>query len=64
MKKQARILGSIAKPHGFRQRHRLGTCLLLTSFLLSACGQKGALYLPAPTQGASSASTATKAPTP
>jgi predicted small lipoprotein YifL len=53
MKKQLRILGSIAKP--------LTACVLLGTLLLSACGQKGPLYLPSPDQGASSASSGTKA---
>ncbi|MBC7700205.1 lipoprotein [Aquabacterium sp.] len=34
---------------------------LLGALLLSACGQKGPLYLPSPDQGASSASSGTKA---
>ncbi|MGH6647991.1 LPS translocon maturation chaperone LptM [Aquabacterium sp.] len=53
MKKQLRILGSIAKP--------LTACMLIGTLLLSACGQKGPLYLPSPDQGASSASSGTKA---
>jgi predicted small lipoprotein YifL len=53
MKKQHRILGSIAKP--------LAACMLLGTLLLSACGQKGPLYLPSPDQGASSASPGAKA---
>jgi predicted small lipoprotein YifL len=53
MKKQHRILGSIAKP--------LSVCMLMGTLLLSACGQKGPLYLPSPDQGASSASSGTKA---
>ncbi|MDO9006231.1 MAG: lipoprotein [Aquabacterium sp.] len=53
MKKQSLILGSIAKP--------LPALVLLGTLLLSACGQKGPLYLPSPDQGTPSASSGTKA---
>ena len=53
MKKQSLILGSIAKP--------LPALVLLGTLLLSACGQKGPLYLPSPDQGPPSASSGTKA---
>jgi predicted small lipoprotein YifL len=65
MKKQPRILGSIAKPQGPHHRGRLIASILLATWLLGACGQKGPLYLPSPAQGASSASpAASKATTP
>jgi len=63
MKKLFRILGSIAKPRGLHHRPSLIASALLATWLLGACGQKGPLYLPAPTQGASSASPATPAAT-
>jgi predicted small lipoprotein YifL len=47
MKKQLRILGSIAKP-------LVLACMLLGSSLLGACGQKGPLYLPSPAHSAAS----------
>ncbi|MBA4108152.1 MAG: hypothetical protein C0487_00950 [Leptothrix sp. (in: Bacteria)] len=48
MKKQSPILGSIAKP--------LPVLVLLGTLLLSACGQKGPLYLPPPPDQGAAAS--------
>ncbi|RZI82112.1 MAG: hypothetical protein EOP38_17065 [Rubrivivax sp.] len=57
MKKQPRILGSIAKPLALRHRRLWSAGLLLSSsLLLGACGQRGPLYLPSPAQSASSPS--------
>ncbi|WP_230181910.1 lipoprotein [Aquabacterium sp. CECT 9606] len=56
MKKQSPILGSIAKP--------LPVLALLGTLLLSACGQKGPLYLPSPPdQGAAASAPSGNGPT-